>query len=320
MDSETEDAREIRILHQRDRQASRLDAETEDAREVRLLNKRDCQAFYLDSETDDAREVRLLNKRDRQTSHLDSETQDAREIRLLDQRDRQASHLDSETEDAREVRLLDQRDRQAWKIACETEEQVSSRLKYQARLYAKRVKSRIVLNFARSIIATEVPDSIVDEHSGGSMTYSCSVCQAKFWAGEKLSGSTKSCYKFSLCCGEGKVVLLPVAPHPELSMHLLTATDPRRRAFREQIRAYNNALVFASLGANLDKGLANSKRGVYTFHIHGVMYHRIGRLMPNEGDAPAFAQIYIHDGTADAEVANRQRHLGDAALPKLKGL
>ena len=42
--------------------------------------------------------------------------------------------------------------------------------------------------------------------------------------------------------------------------------------------------------------------------------------MPNEGEAPAFAQIYFHDGTADAEVTNRQRHLGDAALPELKGL
>ena len=154
----------------------------------------------------------------------------------------------------------------------------------------------------------------------GSMTYSCSVCQAKLWAGEKLSGSTKSCYKFSLCCGEGKVVLLPVAPHPELLMHLLTVTDPRGRAFREQIRAYNNALAFASLGANLDKGLANAKRGVYTFRMHGVMYHRIGRLMPNECEAPAFAQIYIHDGIADVEVAKRQRHLGDGALPELKGL
>ena len=319
LDGETDDAREIRLLDQRDRQASRLDGETDDPREVRLLDLRDGQAFRLDSETEDAREIRLLNKRDRQTSRLDSETDDAREVRLLDQRDRQASRLDSETEDAREVRLLDQRDRQAWKIACETEEQASSRLKYQAKLYAKRVKSRIVLNFARSIIATEVPDT---SRRAFRWQYDIQLLRVsgKFWAGEKLSGSTKSCYKFSLCCGEGKVVLLPVAPHPELLMHLLTATDPRGRAFREQIRAYNNVLAFASLGANLDKGLANAKRGVYTFRIHGVMYHRIGRLMPNEGEAPAFAQIYIHDGTADAEVANRQCHLGDAVLPELKGL
>ena len=39
------------------------------------------------------------------------------------------------------------------------------------------------------------------------------------------------------------------------------------------------------------------------------MYHGIGRLMPNEGEAPAFAQIYIHDKIADPEVGNRQRHL-----------
>ena len=64
-----------------------------------------------------------------------------------------------------------------------------------------------------------------------------------------------------------------MAPHPELLMHLVTAIAPRGRAFREQIRAYNNALAFALLGANLD-GMANAKRGVYLFRIHGVMYHR----------------------------------------------
>ena len=202
-------------------------AETPSKRVACCLDLCQRQASRLDSETEDAREVRLLDKWDRQGSRLHSETEDAGKVRLLDKRDRQTFRLHSETEDARDVRLLDQRDRHASKIACETEEQASSRQKYQARLYAKRVKSRNVHNFAGSIIATEVPDSIVDEHSSGSMTYSSSVCQAKFWASEKLSSSTKSCYKFSLCCGEGKVVLLPVAPHPALLMHLLTATDPR---------------------------------------------------------------------------------------------
>ena len=241
--------------------------ETPTGRRTHLRDLVERQGSRLRAETPTKRVARCLDLSQRQASRLDGETEDARQVRILDLRDLQAFRLDGETEDARQVRLLDQRDRQAWKIAYETEEQASSRQKYQAKLYAKRVKSRIAHNFARSIIATEVPDSIVDEHSGGSITYSCSVCQAKFWAGEKLSGCTKSCYKFSLCCGEGKVVLLPAAPHPELLMHLLTATDPRGRAFREQIRAYNNALAFASLGANLDKGLANAKRGVYTFRI-----------------------------------------------------
>ena len=50
------------------------------------------------------------------------------------------------------------------------------------------------------------------------------------------------------------------------------------------------------------------------------MHHYIGSLVPNCDEAPAFAQIYIHDGTAEAEVENRQRHLGEAKLPELKAL
>ena len=42
--------------------------------------------------------------------------------------------------------------------------------------------------------------------------------------------------------------------------------------------------------------------------------------MPRQGEAPSFAQIYIHDGTPEAELENRQRHLGEASLPELRGL
>ena len=148
----------------------------------------------------------------------------------------------------------------------------------------------------------------------------CPLCDAKFWESEKLSTSTKSCYKFSLCCGQGKVVLPPLASPPEMLMHLLTAADKRGREFRDQIRAYNSALAFASLGVNLDKEISNARRGVYTFRIQGVVHHYIGQLTPREGEAPSFAQIYIHDGTAEGEIENRLKHLGEASLPELRGL
>ena len=161
---------------------------------------------------------------------------------------------------------------------------------------------------------------LVDEHSIGSMSYSCSICDAKFWESEKLSTSTKACTKFSLCCGEGKVVLPSLDKLPELLGHLLTATNSRGKYFRDHIRAYNSSLAFCSLGANIDKELANARRGVYTFRIQGVVHHYIGSLVPNCDEAPVFAQIYIHDGTPEAEVENRQRHLGEAKLPELKAL
>ena len=88
-------------------------------------------------------------------------------------------------------------------------------------------------------------------------------------------------------------------------MHLLTAADSRGRAFRDQIRAYNSALAFASLGVNLDKGLDNAKEGVYTLRMQVVVHNFIGQLMPRQGEAPSFVRIYSHDGIPEAELENR---------------
>ena len=55
---------------------------------------------------------------------------------------------------------------------------------------------------------------------------------------------------------------------------------------------------------------------MYTFCVEGVVHHFIGSLVPNSDEAPAFVQIYIHDGTPVAKVENRQRHLREAKLPK----
>ena len=52
----------------------------------------------------------------------------------------------------------------------------------------------------------------------------------------------------------------------------------------------------------------------------GSCTHYIGQLTPREGEAPSFAQIYIHDGTAEGELEIHLRHLGEASLPELRGL
>ena len=187
-------------------------------------------------------------------------------------------------------------------------------------MYTKSLNSKLALNFARLQTATEVSDTLVAEYSFGSMNYSCSFCDAKFWESEQLLASTKSCLKFSRCCWQSKVALPPLATPPDLLLHMLTATDSRGKAFRDHIRSYNIALSFASLGVNLDKELANAKKGVYTFRIHGMVHHSIGQLLPREGHPRAFAQIYIHDGTPEAELEYRQQHLGERSLPELRGL
>ena len=194
----------------------------------------------------------------------------------------------------------------------ETAEQHVERLQERVELYANSLISKSAWKLARSQSACEVADNFSAEFSEGSMTYTCTFCAAGFWESEKLSTSTRLFPKFPLCCWQAKVVLP--------SAHLLTAGDTRGRAFRYSIRAYNSALAFASLGVNLDKQLANAKRGVYTFRIHRTVHHYIGQVMPREGQAPAFAQIFIYDSTPEAEAEYRQQALGEASSPELQCL
>jgi hypothetical protein len=35
--------------------------------------------------------------------------------------------------------------------------------------------------------------------------------------------------------------------------------------------------------------------GVFTFRIKGALHHRIGTLLPSEGNTPHFPQLYIND-------------------------
>lgn len=74
-------------------------------------------------------------------------------------------------------------------------------------------------------------------------------------------------YTFSLYCGYGVVDLPRMQPPPESLQSLLMGADDTSKAFRKDIRKYNSVFAFASLGANVDESLANSRSGVYTFRI-----------------------------------------------------
>jgi len=60
--------------------------------------------------------------------------------------------------------------------------------------------------------------------------------------------------------------------------------------------------AFTSMGVDIDRSV-NIGRGPYVFRINGVVHHRIGSLLPNEGDPAQYAQLYIHD--TSNEVQNR---------------
>jgi hypothetical protein len=138
-------------------------------------------------------------------------------------------------------------------------------------------------------------------HTLGNMTHKCSECEAMMWLDERANKSVRLPV-FSTCCAKGKVILPPLQELPPPLNILLTGTDLCSRTFRQNIRMYNSALSFTSIGAKIDQQITGTS-GIYTFRIHGEMYHRIGSLLPNPETQPQFAQIYIYD--TDHEIQNR---------------
>ena len=133
----------------------------------------------------------------------------------------------------------------------------------------------------------------------GQMNIRCHFCNALLFKEEKnKQKSTINKPVSSICCSDGKVKL-PIVEEPStLICKLLDNKD-----FMTNIRAYNSCLAFTSMGVNLDKNYANNLKGMYTFRIHGSIYHRIGSLTPSLNSTPKFAQLYIYD--TDHEIDNR---------------
>nr|XP_027120740.1 uncharacterized protein LOC113737757 [Coffea arabica] len=114
----------------------------------------------------------------------------------------------------------------------------------------------------------------------------------------------------SFCCQKGKIRLRNVELSEEL-YELYTSNSKEAEEFRKHIRAYNSIFSFTSFGARLDKELASSKQGVYTFIVQGQIYHHLPALIP-EANAPRYLQLYFYD--TENELNNRLNILKDVNL------
>ncbi|CAJ0906109.1 4602_t:CDS:2, partial [Entrophospora sp. SA101] len=142
----------------------------------------------------------------------------------------------------------------------------------------------------------------LDRHSLGSMNHKCNCCGALLWIDERKTGTSTRSPIFTTCYAKGKVSLPPIEELPHPLNVLLTRTDPSARLFRENIRSYNLALAFTSMGAKVDNSITGTG-GVYSFRVHGEMYHSIGTMLPDNEAHPQFAQIYVYD--TEHELQNR---------------
>ncbi|KAL6598841.1 hypothetical protein ACP70R_046101 [Stipagrostis hirtigluma subsp. patula] len=139
----------------------------------------------------------------------------------------------------------------------------------------------------------------------GPPAHECQYCGAQFWYQERVkrSYSGEGHIRFHLCCRGGKVSLPFLKDPPPFLAGLLNPNgNILSKYFLKSIRSYNSMFAFTSLGAKIDTGI-NKSPGPYVFKINGQVHHRIGSLLPDEGEPPVYAQLYIFD--TENEVQNR---------------
>ncbi len=143
-------------------------------------------------------------------------------------------------------------------------------------------------------------------HTLGEMTTMYGKCDALHFLEERAASSSCTNPQFTLCCAQGKVTLPLLAPPLEPLRRLLTSKETDAKDFRQHIRSYNSALAFTFVGANLDTSVAQP--GNYTYRLRGELYHRMGSLLPQPGEARKFAQLYISD--LNTELDGRMGNFG----------
>ncbi|CAG8640302.1 2430_t:CDS:2, partial [Diversispora eburnea] len=130
----------------------------------------------------------------------------------------------------------------------------------------------------------------------------------QMWLDERTANLSIKSPVFTTCCANGKVLLPPLQEPPSHLNSLLTGTESRACLFQQKIKMYNAAFTFTSMGVKIDQQMINTS-GIYTFRIHGEIYHRIGTLLPDPNANPQFAQIYIYD--TNNEIQNRMNIIPD---------
>ncbi|KAG5565447.1 hypothetical protein RHGRI_001363 [Rhododendron griersonianum] len=132
----------------------------------------------------------------------------------------------------------------------------------------------------------------------------CQFCQGKRFQYEPPT----------FCCHNGEVVLTSPSV-PSRLRNLFTSQTFEALEFRKHIRAYNSIFGFTSFGVTLDKGLANSTGGVYTFRAQGQIYHELPSLIPS-ATSPCYFQLYFYD--TDNELQNRLDIMENKEVKKKK--
>ncbi|KAL6896781.1 hypothetical protein ACP4OV_007353 [Aristida adscensionis] len=118
---------------------------------------------------------------------------------------------------------------------------------------------------------------------------------------------------------KGKIKIhIPDVPD-ELKRLFTSQEDDDAKYFRKHIRYFNSHFSFTSLGVTLDKRVSNAAgTGIYTFRVHGGLYHRLDHLVPGS-QGPRHLQLYFYD-TEDDTLSHRVRRSPDLDINLIRSI
>jgi hypothetical protein len=133
-------------------------------------------------------------------------------------------------------------------------------------------------------------------HYLGLMDRVCTYCRGLHWSDERLTTSSNLNPQFGSCCLKGKVNLPLLQDPPQRLRQLFEIDNERAKEFRTNIRRYNAAFAFTSVGtSNSNTHVAGN--GPYVFKFQGELRHLSGSLLPTVGETAKYAQLYFIDTT-----------------------
>jgi hypothetical protein len=121
------------------------------------------------------------------------------------------------------------------------------------------------------------------------------------------------------CCRKGKIKIhIPEVP-AELKRLFTSQVHDDAKYFRQHIRYLNSHFAFASLGVILDRRYNTPVgTGVYTFRVHGGLYHSLDHLMPS-GHGARHLQLYFYD-TEDETLSHRVKRSPDLDINLIRNI
>ncbi|CEP10123.1 hypothetical protein, partial, partial [Parasitella parasitica] len=126
----------------------------------------------------------------------------------------------------------------------------------------------------------------------------CNDCGAKHWKGELPAQCTSNNKFWMSCCKAGAVKVDFLTDPPAFIKDLYDDVGSRGQTFKNNLRRYNAAFAFTSLGCQIrDRNVSNMP-----FQIQGQMYHSQGPLLAGHNTQPKYVQLYILDPQYAASV------------------